>query len=367
VQVRADVLEGLWGDTRPQPAPPGGPGGASLPDEILLDAPPKQQLAVDLANLQFVWPGAPLRLTIGRQEVSWGAGYWTRADSRDRFDVGLKLDPVVVVFAYDKFTEVGAAHGALGDWRAVAIGAVTEAAGFELGLLLASMRDESRATFPQGDVEYLAGDLFAAGAIGPVNVRVEGVLGGGRLERPDGTRLDLGGLGGYAGVFLPLGRTLTLGLEGAYARGDKPGTPGTNEGFFSADYQGPYWSLVFYNNLDVRGYAGDVQTSDPGRDVSVRNAVTGKLSAVFAPSRRFSLTVAGLYAAADQVTAGVARPLGWEFDLLAVTGVTERVTLSAGVGCAILGDYWKTAPVAGGTGEKPDNPLAVVLALTTTF
>lgn len=370
IHVRADILEGPWGEDTPVagPGPTGEtPIGAPAPAAPVPGAPARQQVAIDQANLQFVWPGTPVKLSIGRQEVSWGTGYWVQADDRDRFQVAAKLDPVIVVVAYDKFTEVYTAHETLDDWRAWAIGAVTDAAGFKLGLLVAYMQDESRFRFPKGDVGYLAGDFFANGRIGPVSLKAEGVAGGGTLERDDGTDLDLAGLGWYAGAFLPVGRALTLGLEGAYARGDDPATPDKNEGFFSADYQGPYWSVIFYNNLDHPGYAADVQTSDAERDFSVRNAVTGKLSATVTPSKNLEVTLAALYAAADRVPSGVDKALGWEFDLLAAYRITGNVTLSAGVGYALLGDYWLTAPVAAGSGARPDNPLGAVVAVTTRF
>lgn len=370
VQVRADLLTGPWGDDTVV----GGPGptastpiGAPAPATTPPGAPAKQQLVVDQANMQFVWPGTPVRLSIGRQDVSWGTGYWVQADNRDRFQVAAKLDPVIVVVAYDKFTEVFTAHDTLDDWRAWAIGAVTDAAGFKVGLLVAYMQDESRFRFPKGDVGYLAGDFFVNGRIGPVDLKAEGLYGGGTLERDDGSTLDLVGLGGYVGAFLPVCRTMTLSLEGAYARGDDPGTVDRNEGFFSADYQGPYWSVVFYNNLDYSGYAADLQTSDAERDFSVRNAVTGKLGAAFSPAKNLTLTLAGLYAAADRVPAGVDKAMGWELDFVAVYGITENVSLTAGVGHAFLGDYWRSAPAAGGTGARPDNPSAAVVALTTRF
>lgn len=149
---------------------------------------------------------------------------------------------------------------------------------------------------------------------------------------------------------LPLGPLVTVGLEGAYSRGDDPKTPGKNEGFFSADYQGPYWSVIFYNNMDCSGYAGDTQSSNADMDSGVRNAVTGKFSAVVTPLKNLSVTGAGLYAAADRTRGGVDKALGWEFDVIAVYGITGNVSLTAG-----------------GSGRKPDNPLGGVVAFTTRF
>jgi hypothetical protein len=368
IQARADLLEGAWGEPLPAaagprpPAPPGAPpaGPPALPE--------RQAVAFDHLNLQFVWPGAPVRLTIGRQDVSWGTGLWVQADNRDRFQVAAKLESTVVVAAYDKFTEVLELHGVRDDWRAWAIGAVTDVAGFKLGLLVAYTLDGSHLVFPKGDFEYVATSLFATGTAGPVGLKAEVLYGSGALDREDGSgRLDLSGLGAYAGAFVPVGPALTIGVEGAYARGDDPKTTGENEGLFAADYQGPYSSLIFYNAMDVAGYAGDAQTSDPVRDTSVRNAVTGKISAALAAAKRLTVTGAALYAAADRTAPGVDPAMGWEFDLQADYGVVDGVTLSAGVGYAVLGDYWRTAPIAGGGGAKPENPLVVVVAVTSKF
>ena len=59
--------------------------------------------------------------------------------------------------------------------------------------------------------------------------------------------------------------------------------------------------------------------------------------------------------------------MGWEFDVIAVYGITEKVSFTLGVGYALLGDYWKSAPVAAGSGRKPDDPLGVVAAFTSRF
>jgi hypothetical protein len=369
VQVRADILEGMWGEDYPAAAPAAVAPAAGSPPAAppVLGNPTRQQIAFDWVNLQFVLPGTPLRLTIGRQDVSWGTGFWVQADSRDRFEVAAKLDSVIIVFAYDKFVEVAANHDPLDDQRGWAVGAVTDAAGFRFGLLVAYLKDGSRSRFPTGDVSYVAGDLFAKGALGPAKLQAEFYYGGGTLDRGALGDLDLGGLGGYAGVFLPVGPSVSIGLEGAYARGDDLKTTGRNEGVFSADYQGPYWSVIFYNNLDYSGYGGDSQTSSTGLDFGVRNAVTGKFSAVYAPTKSLSLTGAGLYAAADQTRDGVDAAMGWEFDAVAVYGITENVSFTLGVGYALLGDYWKSAPIAGGSGRKPDNPLGGVAAFTATF
>lgn len=370
VQVRVDILEGTWGDeslVAPQAAGVDPSAAAPTVTTALPTVPSKREIEVNWANLQFVLPGTPLRFSLGRQDVSWGTGFWVQADDRDRFEVAAKLDPVVVVFAYDKFVQVLEGGGTRDDQRGWAIGAVTDAAGFKVGLLVAYLKDGSRTRFPAGDVRYVAGDLFTKGRLGPLKLAAELNYGGGTIDRDALGDVDASGLGGYAGLFLPVGPTVTLGLEGAYVQGDDPTTPAKQEGFFSADYHGPYTSLIFYNAMDYSGYARDNQSSSYEMDFSVRNARTGKLSAVFTPTENLSISAAGLYAAADRTKPGVDRELGWEFDLFLTYRITGNVSFTAGVGYALLGDYWKSAPIAAGAGRLPDNPLACVAAFTTTF
>ena len=101
---------------------------------------------------------------------------------------------------------------------------MTDVAGFRTGLLVAYLTDGSRTRFPAGDVRYVAGDLFAKGQLGPAKLQAELYLGGGTIERGAMGDVDASGLGGYASLSLPAGPSLTLGLEGAYARGDDPKT-----------------------------------------------------------------------------------------------------------------------------------------------
>ena len=343
VHARADVLEGIWGDNIK-----------------------KTPVSFDQVNAQVVLPGAPLKLFVGRQDVSWGTGYWVQEDNRDRLAVGLKLEPVAVLVAYDKFTEGHGDGVDRDDADAWAVGVITEAAGFDLGLLVAYLQDRSRTRFPAGDLSYGVGGVFAVGRLGVVDARVEFVYGSGTIDRPGLGVLDARGIGAYASASAPLG-PVTLTLEGAYAGGDDPKTSGRNEGFFSADYHGPFWSMIFYNPMEISGYAGDAQSSSPEADFSVRNARAGKLSAVFAPLRRLTVTGAVLYASADQTRAGVDRSMGWEFDVVAECALGERVSLTAGVGYAVLGDYWTSAPIGLDAGGKPENPLCGMLAFTTGF
>lgn len=367
VTLRADVLEGLWGTSSDPAIRILEDAVSGLHTATRLDD--RAPVVFDHVNLRLVLPGTPLLLTAGRQDVSWGTGYWVQADNRDRFQLAAKLDPVVIVAAYDKFTEVFAEHGAKDDWGGWAVAAAADLAPFRFGLIAAYTTDGSRFRFPKGDLGYTAVDFFVKGKLGPVAFNAEIVDGAGAIDRDDGTTLDLSGLGGYLGVFAPVGALVTLGLEGAYARGDDPATLDENEGFFSADYQGPYWSVIFYNNLDYPGYAVDPQTSDPSaaRDFSVRNAISGKASVVVTPLQGLVLTAAGLYAAADETAPGVDEAMGWEFDFVAVYALTDNVSVTAGVGCAVLGDYWKSAAIAGPAGGKPDNPVGSLVALSAKF
>ena len=370
IQVRADILEGMWGvdaQSVTQTAAVDQTTGAPKLNTTVWGTEARQTIAFDWVNMQFVLPGTPLFFAIGRQDVSWGTGFWVQEDNRDRFLVAAKLDPVLFVFAYDKFVEVLTEHGARDDQRGWAVGVVADVAGFKTGLLVAYLRDGSRTRFPAGDVSYVAGDLCSQGRLGPAKLQAELYLGGGTIDRGALGNIDASGLGGYASLFLPVGPSVTLGLEGAYARGDDPKTTGRHEGFFSADYQGPYSSVIFYNNMDYSGYAHDSQSSNFDLDFGVRNAVTGKFSAVFTPTKKLSITGATLYAAADQTKAGVDKAMGWEFDVVAAYGITENVSLTTSVGYALLGDYWKSAPIAGGSGRVPDNPVAGVVAFNTKF
>ena len=278
----------------------------------------------------------------------------------------MKLDAAGVLIAYDQFTETFDAGAGREDGWALGVGAMKHVADLRYGLLVVYMQDGSRTRFPAGELTYWVGGLFASGSLGPVVARAEVVYGAGTIDRLDVGDLDVRGVGAYASVSLPVG-PVSFSLEGAYAGGDDPETPGRNEGFFSADYQGPFSSLIFYNTMDIAGYAGDAQSSSPEADFSVRNARAGKLSAAFSPLRGLTVTGAALYASVDQARAGVSRRMGWEFDVVAVYALAERLSLTAGVGYAVLGDYWATKPLAADGVSKPENPLGTVVAVTTRF
>ena len=176
VQVRADILEGMWGESDQAPAV-GQAAGAAKPAATALGTGVKQEIVFDWVNLQFVWPGTPLRLSVGRQDVSWGTGFWVQEDNRDRFEVAAKLDPVVIVVAYDTFVEVlSQTTASRDDQQGWAVGAVTDAAGFRFGLLVAYFKDGSRTRFPAGDAHLPGGRRVRQGHARPGEAPGRGLL-----------------------------------------------------------------------------------------------------------------------------------------------------------------------------------------------
>ena len=181
IQVRADILEGLWGDATPSaaqavpgcskpPAPPSPPRPSWAPQ-------PRQEIVFDWVNMQFVVardaaalhdrpPGRELGhglLGPGGQPrpVPGGREARSRGDRRG----------VRQVRGSRRRTTASWTTGA--GW---AVGAVADAAGFRFGLLVAYLKDGSRTRFPAGDVSYLAGDVFAKGTLGPAKLQAEVVL-----------------------------------------------------------------------------------------------------------------------------------------------------------------------------------------------
>ena len=275
IRVRADILEGMWGDVTPVPteaAAAAPPPGSPVPAATVPGAQPRQQIAFDWVNMQFEWPGTPLRFTIGRQDVSWGTGFWVQADNRDRFQVAAKLHSVIIVAAYDKFVEVAANHDPLDDQQGWASGPSPTRRGSGSVFSSPTCRTGAAPGSRPGMSTTWRAMSSPRARSAPRNSRRSSTTAAARSIGTRWATLDLGGLGGYAGVFLPVGPSVSIGLEGAYTRGDDPRTTGRNEGVFSADYEGPYWSVIFYNNMDYSGYGGDNQSSSFGADFGVRNA-----------------------------------------------------------------------------------------------
>lgn len=367
VQVRADVLEGFWGDnaqttTRKVVETSSGP---QLQEETT-GVPGKDPVHFDWANLTFAWPGTPLTVAVGRMDSSWGTGLWTMASNRDRLKVSANLDPVTLVAGYDKRAEVEVPFAPKGDdARDFFVLAKATAGGFNVGGGVLYYLDQRKIAYAD-DRKFFVGDLYAMGKAAIVDLKGEVVYITGKSGKVvDGNQQDGTGVGAYLGAFVPAG-PVKLGLEGVYVSGDKPDTADKDEGMFKSDYQGPFWSVIFYQNMDYPGYLGSTQTSDYSSDRQVYNALAFKASAVATPIKGLTVIANVLYAQADQVAAGQDKPMGEEIDLVLVYGVTDNVSVTAGAGYAILGDYWKGQGGAA-AGSKPDNPLGTVLAFTAKF
>jgi len=222
--------------------------------------------------------------------------------------------------------------------------------GFKSGLLAYYSQNESNASV---DVNRLLLDAYFTGKAGPVDLKGEVAYVTGKNDNAVGADVDATGLGAYLGATLPAG-PVTVCLEGAYAKGDDPGSKGENEGAFSHDYQGPFWSVILFNNMDYSGYASE---SNFGGDTSVSNAMAGKLSVSAAPMKGLSIYAAAVYATRDQVAAGKDKPMGQEIDLIATYGITENVSVTVGGGYLMAGDFYGDV----------DNPWGAVVAFKTTF
>jgi hypothetical protein len=367
VNVRADILEGFWGEN--QSAAKHTVSTSDLGVVTVAENPAqpweaKQEIWFDQANMVFVWPNTPLTFTIGRQDVTWGTGFYAAADNRDRFKVVGKFDPVTIGFSFDKNQEVFLEHASKDDSRGYTLSASTTAGGFKVGALVAYVLDQTR-TGTVVDKKYVAGDVFLMGKAGMVDLKAEAayLTGDSGLRNADGTKQELTGMGAYVGAFIPVGPA-TIGLEGAYVAGDDPTTKKAENGF-SSDYQGPFWSVIFYQNMDYPGMALDAQTSNPATDLQVKNATAGKLSCVLSPMKGLTVIANALIASANEVAAG-SKAMGEEVDLVLVYGITDNVSLTAGIGYGILGDYWK-GKLGAKAGEKPDNPIGTVASFNVKF
>ncbi len=353
LHARADIMEGFWGDnlvSASQPAP-------GAPITYSASANSRPAVAWDQVNLAFAVPGTPLNVSVGRQEASWGPGNFTKSDNRDRFKLTGKLgEAVTLLYTYDKYTEVGSLHGVgdLGDRRQHSVGAISKLADFSVGLIYGLVLDETAAG---ADTALSAIDAYAAGKVGPADLKLEVTYGFGETDNTGVADLDLSGLLVYAGVSAPVGPA-TVGAEFSYATGNDPGTADENEGVLKAEYQSPFWSVILFNNFDLNGYGGESQAG--ATDTGVSNAMAGKLS-VAAPAGPLSLYGAVVYAQRLEETAvdaGNDEALGTEINLVANYAVSEKVTLTVGGGYLFPGDYY---------GDDAEDVWGAVVAFTTTF
>jgi hypothetical protein len=330
--ARADILEGFWGDNTAVTA---------------ADAPAKDQIHFDWVNMQFTWPGTPLAFTIGRQDASWGVGILTKLDTRDRFKIVGAFPFGSLVALYQKRKEVFANHdtNSMDDNRQYALAYVGKGGGWSFGVIGIDTIFEAD---PAVDTQHYIFDGYAMGKAGLADLSFEAFYLTGKSDYAAKADVDLSAFGAYVGAFMPAG-PVTIGVEGAYNAGNKPGTANKNEGALAMDYQGPFWSVVLFNNMDLPGYGGE--TSYPG-NTGVSNALAGKLTVVAKPVPALTIVGAAVYATRDKVAAGVKKPMGTELDLIFVYAITPNVSCTVGAGYLITGDYYKSG------GKEADNALA---------
>ena len=353
VSVRADVMEGFWGDqlVTSTTVPP----TATTPETTVygVQSNPRPPISFDQVNLQFVWPGSPVTITVGRQGTTWGPGLMIAADNRDRFKVGAKVGPVNYFYTYDKYIESVNLHDTNGidDKFQHSLGAVATLGGWNTGLVYAFIGNGSN---PNADWSLHVIDAYAMGKGGPVDIKAEISVGFGKNDLKVGQDQDLSTIAAYGGAFMPAG-PVTLGFEGVYVSGDDPSTKDKNEGALNSDYQSPFWSVVLFNNLDYNGYMGESNTAT---DAGVSNAWACKFSGALGPAPGLSLYGAVVYAARLQDTATkAADPLGTEIDIVGSYAITPNVSWTIGGGYLIAGDYF----------GNNDNPWGAMSAFTVKF
>lgn len=376
VIVRADILEGFWGENAEAVSTnvQQNTDGTFSTTTTVSGTPTKPPIAFDHVNMVFTWPSTPLTFTVGRQDVSWGTGFFARSDNRDRFKVVAKFAPELsVIFAYDKSKELFSAEGSLpnfDDARGFTLGAVGTAAGWSYGLLGAYVLDQTTPTTGVGEITRYFISGYAMGKAGMVDLKVEATYVTGDNQRNGAPKVDVTGLGAYLSASMAMGPMMSLGLEGAYAAGDDPSTKTKNEGGFRADYQSPFWSVILYNNMDYPGYlgsgSGNAVTNNLSTDFSVTNAAAGKLTFTLKPTKTFTFVLAGVYAQAlEDVTVGTgaaaktfkADPLGIEIDAVIIYNITENVYFLGGAGYLVAGDFFGNV----------DDPMGVMGSLNVKF
>lgn len=341
VNVRADIMEGFWGDslvtatTTPAVAATATTAAVPAKTTYAATANSRPPIAFDHVNVQFVWPGSPVAIQIGRQDASWGPGFFTKSDNRDRFKITAKFGDTIALYTYDKYIEVVQLHetDSLDDRTQHSAGVISKIGGFNVGLIGAAVLNGSN---PNVNSTLYGVGAYAMGKVGPANLSFEiASYLAGKEDLTVGQDVDNSGLMAYLGVSLPAG-PVTLGLEGAYAAGDDPGTKDKNEGVAKQDYQGPFWSVILFNNMDYQGYdkAGLMST-----DNNFANAIAGKLSVAAAPAKGVSLYGAAVYATRDQVASG-SKDMGVEFDVVATYAITPNISWLVGGGYLVAGDFY---------------------------
>ena len=176
--------------------------------------------------MQFMWPGTPVTVTVGRQDVSWGTGC-CRQGRQPRPLQGrpeVRRPELSVGYTYDKYTEVfGAPRRPTGidDNAPARLGAIGTRRRLELRRPRALRRERDQPRTSTHAQRALDG--FAIGKVGPVDLKAEVAYVVGKNDSTTRHDHDVAGLGAYVGAAMPVG-PVTLGLEGAYAAGDDPDT-----------------------------------------------------------------------------------------------------------------------------------------------
>lgn len=384
LKARADINEGFWGSTRGVVSNPadvtdpvsGQTTRLSFPDSTTAKIP----IGFDWMYMQFTWPGAPLTLKIGRQDVSWGTGIAAKGDPRDRAWLAYKFGDWSLGGAYDKndesftqeLTGVGSDNR---NWVAFLVGNV---ANWKLGALYLLNLNETSTADPiqilaTGEIGPIARrdrelhhfNLYGIGATGPVSWKGEVMWATGTDNTNPDREIDLEGFIGYAGAFFNAGMA-NLGLEGAYAQGNDA-APGDSKvkGVTKMDQHGAYNSIIFFNGLDYQGYdnlylnnndnAGVPAGNAPGADQNFANAWSVKGTVTANPTEKLTLIGAVLYAKRNEVLPGVSDEMGWEVDGVLSYNIYDNLAYTLGLGYAWVGDFYTNSD-----GTKADNPFGMM-------
>jgi len=383
LKARADINEGFWGARIGVPSESvetdpvtGQINRVILPNTTVAKAP----VAFDWMSLQFRWPGKPVRVVIGRGDVSWGTGIFAKSDPRDRALVAAKFRGWILGGAYDKHQESfqNELIGAGSDYRGWAAFAIRNVAKWKLGAVYSLQLDETTIGAP---VPFGAGtglsrdrslgtlDAFAIGATGPVSWKAEvAYVIHGKLRSPE-PELDRSGFIGYVGGFFNAGM-VNLGLEFAYAQGEDAG--GDLTGNLKMDQHAPYTSIILFNGLDYPGYDSLYLNSNatpgvppgnaPGFDQNFANAWSVKGTVTNSPTERLSLVGAILYAKRDEVLPGVDREMGWEVDGMLSYSIYDNLAYTLGIGYLFTGDFYTNDD-----GSGADNPWGMMNRIEVKF
>lgn len=335
VFTRADILENVWSTSTP------------VKDN---GEDPSTQISFD--QVYGVFDLGSVAVSLGKMDVTWGTGAYAAADNRYRIKLGTKFDKVGVGAAFDTFQETFNSPTKDDDigfsaWVTLPV------ADWNFGVL-GLMRQNG---FTENeDVTVYGGDIFAKGAIGPVKINAEFAYATGEVDFKAKKDVDVEGMLGYAGAFIPVG-PVNLGVEFGYAQGDDPDTS-DREGVFPQDYQGPFNSFVLFTPFDFSGWQ-----SDYAKDTGLSNVVAVKGSVTFPLDKQWTLYGAVVWAQADQQGARADKDMGIEFDGLVRYAVSENVAIQAGVGYLSAGDYFKSTKL----NMDPNNPIVVTVHAITTF